>query len=368
MFLEEHHPHVTDSAGGGGTAVWIKCDEASDMLHDHNYGKTHLSAKEQLQDAQVEARSPELNSEHFFLQRFQFEPDVILFYTGFKDYGALKAFFLALQPTPETIWKWSHAVKLNTPENAAHAGLQAQHLCLFDQLFLFLCSVRRGFLPFDVSKQFQVSEVTVQTTCMTWCHYLFFMLGTLPIWPSRRTVDELMPLIFRGTFPKTRVVLDFVEISVQMAPCTVNASQHRGSTALKSLVGITPSGSISVISSVYSASISDKDIVMKSGVLNLLEPGDEVMAAKSLEIKDLLDVIGVDLAILPFSKPNRQFSQDSASRTPHVDLLKVHIDRALGRIKEFHILDDVPAALCGSLNQLLTVCALLANFQGPLLS
>ncbi|XP_070828615.1 uncharacterized protein [Chaetodon trifascialis] len=334
------------------TSPHLHSEKASEMLHDHNYGKTHPS--------------PELNSEQFFLQRFQFEPEVILFYTGFKDYGSLKAFFLALQPTPETIWKWSHAVKLNAPENAAHAGLQAQHLCLFDQLFLFLCSVRRGFLPFDVSKQFQVSEVTVQTTCVTWCHYLFFMLGTLPIWPSRRTVDELMPLIFRRTFPKTRVVLDFIEISVQMAPWTANASQHRGSTALKSVVGITPSGSISLISSVYAASISDKDIVMKSGVLNLLEPGDEVMAAKSLEIKDLLDAIAAHLVIPPFSRPNRQFSQDSATHTPHADLLKVHIDKALGRIKEFHILDDVPAALSGSVHQLLTVCALLANFQGPL--
>ncbi|XP_041795398.1 uncharacterized protein LOC121608256 [Chelmon rostratus] len=347
-------------------------DEASEILHDHSYGKKPPRAKEQLQAAQVElsrleANSRGLNSEQFFLQRFQYDPELIMFYTGFKDYSTLRAFYLALRPTPETIWKWSHTVKLNRTEHSVDAGFKAQHLCLFDQLFLFLCFVRRGFLPFDISTQFQLSEVIVQTTCVTWCHYLFFMLGTLPIWPSRQTVDELMPQFFRMTFPKTRVVLDFIEVPIQMATCRMNASHHRESPTVKSLVGITPSGSVSFVSSVYAASISDRDIVLKSGVLNLLEPGDEVMADKSFEVEDVLDVIGVRFVIPTSSRPNRQFNQDNTAHARHISHLKIHIEKVLSRVTEYHIFDSVPAALCGSVNQLLTVCALLTNFQGSLL-
>ncbi len=340
--------------------------EVSVVLHDHDYSKKPLTAKQQLQAAQMkldrlEEKSRQLKCEPFFLLRLQCEPEVISFYTGFKDYNTLKAFYLALQPTPETIWKWSHTLKVNnTEENTEVTGFSAQHLCLFDQLFLFLCFVRRGFLPVDMSKRFQVSAV--QTTCRTWCHYLFFMLGALPIWPSRQAVDELMPPFFRMTFPKTRVVLDLTEIHIQMATHTVNCSSHHRSTALKSLVGITPSGSVSLISSLYAASMSDKDIIKESGVLNLLEPGDEVMADKSLEIKDLLDVVGINLVIPTFFGPNGQLNQDDTTHT-HVGHLKIHIETALSRIKEYHIFDDVvPAALCGSVTQLWTVCALLTNF------
>ncbi|XP_038563098.1 uncharacterized protein LOC119894426 [Micropterus salmoides] len=347
-------------------------NKSLEVLGEHDYSKKPLSAGEELQAAQMELdrleeESRELKSERFFLWRLQLEPDLIKFFTGFKDYNTLKVFFLALQPTAQTAWEWIHALKVNkTEENTGDAGCRAQHLCLFDQLFLFLCFVRRGFLPVEMSVQFHVSEATVQSTCLTWCHYLFFTLGTLPIWLSRQAVDELMPPFFKTTFPKTRVVLDLTEIHIQTATCSGNSSHHKGSTTLKSVVGIAPSGSVSFVSSVCAASVSDKDVIRESGVLNLLEPGDQVMAYRSLEIKDLLDVIGVNLVIPTFLGPKGQKLEETPSQ--QVGHLKIHIERSIGRIKEYQIFADVvPSALCASVNRLWTVCALLTNFQGPLL-
>ncbi|XP_040894432.1 uncharacterized protein LOC121182145 [Toxotes jaculatrix] len=344
--------------------------ELTEVFHDHSYSRV-LTLKKQLQASQLELNHPEetsagLKCERFFLQRLQSEPELIMFYTGFKDYNTLKAFYLVLQPTPETIGNWSQVLK-KTEDSTVDAGFQAQHLCLFDQLFLFLCFVRRGFFPIDMSKRLLVSEDIVLTTCITWCHYLFFMLGTLPIWPSRRAVDKLMPPFFTATFPKTRVVLDLIEIHIQLATCTVNSSHHKGSTTLKSLVGITPSGSVSFVSSVFTASISDKDVIRESGILNLLEPGDEVMADKSLEIKEILDGIGVNLVSLTFLGPNEQLNQDDITHTRTSGRLKIHVQKAISRIKEYHVFDDVPSTLCASVNQLWTACALLTNFQGPLI-
>ncbi|XP_042268408.1 uncharacterized protein LOC121897760 [Thunnus maccoyii] len=345
-----------------------------EALHDHDYLKKPVTVREQLQATQMELDfleeiSKELKSEQFFLQRFQGEPEMIMFYSGFKDYNTLKTFNLALQPTAETIGRWSHVLNLNnTEENAMNAGFDAQHLCLLDQLFLFLCSVRWGFVPVDMSERFHVSQAIVRATCITWCQYLFFMLGTLPIWPSRQAVDELMPLFFRTTFPKTRVVLDSTRIHIQTAACTGNSSDYRGTTTLKSLVGISPSGAVSFVSNVFTASLSDKDIIKECGIMNLLEPGDEVMASKSLDIKDLLDAIGVNLVIPTFLRPKGQLDVDDVTHTQDVVHLRIHVERAIRRTKEYHIFDDaVLSGLCGSVNQLWTVCALLTNFQGPLL-
>ncbi|KAJ8353198.1 hypothetical protein SKAU_G00207650 [Synaphobranchus kaupii] len=58
------------------------------------------------------------------------------------------------------------------------------------------------------------------------------------------------------------------------------------------------------------SSISDKEITKESGILNLLEEGDEVMADKGFLIKELLADINVKLVIPPFLGPSGQFNQN----------------------------------------------------------
>lgn len=49
------------------------------------------------------------------------------------------------------------------------------------------------------------------------------------------------------------------------------------------------------MSSLYTGSISDKEITRVSGLLDLLEPGDTVMADKGFEIGDMLREKGIGL-------------------------------------------------------------------------
>lgn len=52
---------------------------------------------------------------------------------------------------------------------------------------------------------------------------------------------------------------------------------------------ITRCGAVSFFSSLYTCSISDKAITELSGILDLLEPNDKVIADKGFLIADLLD-------------------------------------------------------------------------------
>lgn len=65
-------------------------------------------------------------------------------------------------------------------------------------------------------------------------------------------------------------------------------STYMSHTTLKGLVGIAPHGSVTFVSSLYQGSILDKEITRRSGILSLLEEGDEVMADKGFLIQDLL--------------------------------------------------------------------------------
>lgn len=138
-------------------------------------------------------------------------------------------------------------------------------------------------------------------------------------------------------------------------------------TTLKSLIGITPFGSVSFVSNLYTGSISDKEITKESGILKLLEPGDEVMADKGFIIRDLPADRDFSLVTPTFTGPSGQFSKDEIAHTQEIARLRIHVERAIRRIKEYYIFDGVlPLSLCGSVNQMWTVCAVLTHFQGPL--
>ena len=48
---------------------------------------------------------------------------------------------------------------------------------------------------------------------------------------------------------------------------------------------------------------------------------------------------------------------------------RIHVERAISKIKSFHIFDQIiPLSLSGSINQIWTVCALLTLFQEPIIS
>ena len=62
-----------------------------------------------------------------------------------------------------------------------------------------------------------------------------------------------------------------------------------------------------------------------------------------------------------------QFSKEELLKSKHIHNLRVHVERAIRRVKEFHYFDRVlPLNAAGSINEIWTVACLLTNFQGPL--
>lgn len=177
---------------------------------------------------------------------------------------------------------------------------------------------------------------------------------------------------FKRLYPKTRVILDFKEIYVQSPSSLLLQSQsystYKSTTTLKGLVGIAPHGAITFVSALYTGSISDKEITRVSGILDLLEPGDTVITDKGFDIGDMLRDKGIGLNMPPFLHDSGQFSAQQVQATKQIAKLQIHVERAIWRIKEFHIFDShIPLNLMGTINQIYTVVCLLVNFQGPLI-
>ena len=101
-----------------------------------------------------------------------------------------------------------------------------------------------------------------------------------------------MPESLKKEYPNTQIIIDATEFSVQCPSSRLTQastfSAYKNRNTIKVLIGITPSGVISLVSKCYEGSISDRKLVELSGLLEKLEPGDDIMADKGFQIQDLL--------------------------------------------------------------------------------
>lgn len=107
-----------------------------------------------------------------------------------------------------------------------------------------------------------------------------------------------MPSSF-SKYPDTRIIIDCTESFIEKpsSPSTQKASwsDYKHHNTAKLLVGITPSGAFSFVSKLWSGSTSDRCVTQESGLLDLLEEGDHVMADRGFTVRDLLTKKGVKL-------------------------------------------------------------------------
>lgn len=91
------------------------------------------------------------------------------------------------------------------------------------------------------------------------------------------------------------------------------------------------------------------------------------MADKGFRIQDLLDDIKVQLNTPPFLT-REQFSEEEVEETEEIASLRIHVERRIQRIKDFHIFDrPIPLSLSPVINEMWVVCVLLTNFQSPII-
>ena len=109
-----------------------------------------------------------------------------------------------------------------------------------------------------------------------------------------------------------------------------------------------------LFSSLFEGSISDKVLVRQSGLLPLLQPGDQLMAYKGFVIQDLLNPLGCKVILPSVLSNKKQFSKSDLHESKkkkkiHINL-RVYVERAIRRVKEFHYFHKViPLNFAGSI-------------------
>ncbi|XP_077549725.1 uncharacterized protein LOC144162857 [Haemaphysalis longicornis] len=304
----------------------------------------------------------------FSIERFKHSDEDMRFYTGLPSYTVFQFLVVFFNPglQRENVRTWS------TPRSDPPKAGRPRSLTVENEFFLFLVRMRLGLFEKDLADRFCVSIATVSSICITWTSFAFIKLSHLNLWFSKAKVLEKMPPAFKPKYSSTRVILDATEIKCQAASSlaiqSATYSHYKSANTFKGLVGISPDGTVTFVSNLFPGSISDKECVRQSGFLKRsFEEGDVVMADKGFKIQDLLDDIKVQLNTPPFLT-REQFSEEEVEETEKIASLRIHVERRIQRINNFHIFDrPIPLSLGPVINEMWVVCVLLTNFQSPII-
>ncbi|VDI15694.1 Hypothetical predicted protein [Mytilus galloprovincialis] len=214
-----------------------------------------------------------------------------------------------------------------------------QKMTPMNELFMTLIRIRQGLLLEDLSYRFGVSKTTVSRVVLTWIQFLYIRLSAFrtKMFPDRSKIRKHLPKSFKK-YKNIRCIIDCTEVFVQQ-PRNFGKqgncySSYKGHTTYKFLVGIAPNGTIVYISDAFEGSISDKEIVKKSGFLDTLNNGDEIMADRGFTIDDLLMSRGAKLIIPPFLGSRDKFTPQEEASTKDIAKHRIHVERAIERMKK----------------------------------
>ena len=173
-----------------------------------------------------------------------------------------------------------------------------------NHLLIVLMKLKLGCSNKDLALRFNIKQQYVTTILRRWLPKLSNSMKNLIVWPSRECLRANLPKCFQS-FKNCCCIIDCTEIFIER-PFNLNAraqmySNYKSHNTIKFLVGITPAGAVSFLSSGWGGRASDKEITISSGFLDKVVHGDCVLADRGFLIEEELATRGAVLRIHAFT-------------------------------------------------------------------
>ena len=238
---------------------------------------------------------------------------------------------------------------------------------LEDQLLMVLMKLRHNFGNVDMATRFAVSVGTVSNIFRTFVS-LFAKALFEPVlagkMPSREKNMTELPASFQK-FKNCRSILDCTELRMEVPDSTREKSStysaYKSYNTFKVMIGVAPNGVINYVSPVYGGNASDRHIVQTSGILEEFVTGDLIIADKGFPVKDIVPE-GVEVNT-PAYLFNPQFTKHEVMHNREVAEARIHVERAIARLKLYEILDCIPAQHRDIIDSIVRACAILTTLQ-----
>ena len=242
---------------------------------------------------------------------------------------------------------------------------KTKQLSLKDHLLIVLIKLKLGLMNTDIAYRFNIRPQRLSAIYRTWLPIVANKLSCFIIWPERQALRKFLPSCFRK-YKNCCSIIDCTEIFIQR-PLNLNAraqtwSNYKNTNTIKYLVSCTPAGAVSFLSEGWGGRVSDKEITINCGFLEYLQQGDLVLADRGFQLDQEFATHGAILKVPAFTKGKTQMSGADVDRSRQIANVRIHIERVIGRLRKFNILnttipisqvdllDDALVAICGLVN------------------
>ena len=135
-----------------------------------------------------------------------------------------------------------------------------------------------------------------------------------------------------------------------------------------SITGIAPCGLITFMSEAFGGRVTDGHLTARSGILDLLEYGDVVLADKGFPTIERSVLENHSFLVMPpLVREKRQFSAGQNEEGYQISSLRIHVERAIERIKRFRVLKFIERPMLRHLDMILIVLSYVVNNLDPLI-
>jgi hypothetical protein len=244
------------------------------------------------------------------------------------------------------------------------------------QFFLTLTKLAHNFGFLDLSVRFNVSRQTVSNYFHKWVgllHDRFFSRAVF--WPSSESLKKTMPMCFRMDFLDTTAIWDCFEIQID-TPHTptdqvASFSSYKQRTTAKYLISVTPQSSVNFVSDGFCGRVSDKQVVIDSGILSNLKHGDLILADRGFPLEEVVASRGAKFMVPAFMKERKQLPEIETEETRLIANVRIHVERVIGVTRgRFKMLKGpIDRSFLNLVNEsmsfvdkIVKVCCILTNF------
>lgn len=318
----------------------------------------------QVENKRLKVQLQEAKQAPFSIQSISNDASLVCLYTGFPSYEVFLSFFKFLGPAVHCLHYWG------TKRTERKRRMKLDPL---NQLFMTLVKLKLDLNIRDIANRFQISTATVSRYFITWVCFLHHELKEVAWFPSKEQVAETLPHAFREKYPTTFAIIDasevFVETPSDLMLQSTTWSNYKHHNTFKFLVACTPNGAICYISPLYLGSVSDPTLTKDCGFLQKLQgmSGISIMADQGFTVKEALSELGIGLNLPPFMDGHGQLPANEVQQGRSIASLRIHVERAIGRMKLFKIITGVFTLKMSRIaNQIISVCAYLTNFHPAL--
>ena len=296
----------------------------------------------------------------------------VLFYTGIKSKALFDKFFEYTKPLVKRKWR-GPSVKGSIVRRFKNSPKKIGPKLNFsgrEEFLLCLMNIRFGLLHENLADRFSISKTLATRIFSTWVKAKAPVLKPLVFVTKMENIVVSRPNKF-SKFSRLYSIADATEIFLQTpknhTAQRITWSNYKYHNTAKVLITISPNGLIVFASEAYGGSISDKQLTVDSGYLDLVEPYSEIMVDKGFNIKKECAARFIDVHVPPGNRGQWQMLPKEIKKTSDIAKLRISVEQVIMRFKIFNLIAKQLSILpVNNLDDIIVMCAALTNLQSSI--